>query len=215
MPNQRNCRSKLTFVIRIAFGKETSPGDTTPSLGSPAGAAVPAGRISSQASIPAKRMALKLAPGITAARQIIPVATVAASTIPGEHSTLWLLLPPPSFKASILISPTFFFRCFVGDEPDQWRKCSDRYYPGKNGTTATHSSLGLPSSKQKHKHAKPHQPASAASSEYTQHPPRPGGLQSLSDFAAARLWPVTYLYSEGPPNATEFSNFVDCNKETC
>ncbi|XP_060655829.1 uncharacterized protein LOC132791066 isoform X1 [Drosophila nasuta] len=98
--------------------------------------------------------------------------------------------------------------CFVGDEADQWRKCSDRYYPGNS------TKLSNLSSKQKQKH-KPLQPATAASSEYTQHPPRPGGLQSLSDFAAARLWPVTYLYSEGPPNATEFSNFVDCNKETC
>ncbi|XP_026842343.1 uncharacterized protein LOC6591181 isoform X1 [Drosophila persimilis] len=113
--------------------------------------------------------------------------------------------------------------CFVGDESDQWRKCSDRYYPGKNGTQPTHSHLGLasPKEQQKQKH-QPHshqhshsQPATAASSEYSQHPPRPGGLQSLSDFAAARLWPVTYLYSEGPPNATEFSNFVDCNKESC
>ncbi|XP_064543963.1 uncharacterized protein LOC135432287 isoform X1 [Drosophila montana] len=106
--------------------------------------------------------------------------------------------------------------CFVGDEADQWRKCSDRYYPGSNSTKpSTHSSLGLPSGgKQKPKHQQA-TAATAASSEYTQHPPRPGGLQSLSDFAAARLWPVTYLYSEGPPNATEFSNFVDCNKETC
>ncbi|KAI8035712.1 hypothetical protein M5D96_011462 [Drosophila gunungcola] len=115
--------------------------------------------------------------------------------------------------------------CFVGDESDQWRKCSDRYFPGKNGTQATHSHLGLPSAKEQQKHPHPHphshphphhsQPATAASSEYSQHPPRPGGLQSLSDFAAARLWPVTYLYSEGPPNATEFSNFVDCNKDSC
>ncbi|KPU75776.1 uncharacterized protein Dana_GF12577, isoform B [Drosophila ananassae] len=108
--------------------------------------------------------------------------------------------------------------CFVGDEPDQWRKCSDRYFPGKNSTqpgpghSHTHSHLAQPSGKEKQKHP---QPATAASNEYSQHPPRPGGLQSLSDFAAARLWPVTYLYSEGPPNATEFSNFVDCNKESC
>ncbi|XP_017839409.2 uncharacterized protein LOC108597387 [Drosophila busckii] len=102
--------------------------------------------------------------------------------------------------------------CFVGDEPDQWRKCSDRYYPGggSNSTKPTHATHSLPSKKLKNK-----QPATAASNEYSQHPPRPGGLQSLSDFAAARLWPVTYLYSEGPPNATEFSNFVDCNKESC
>ncbi|XP_030380736.1 uncharacterized protein LOC115628667 [Scaptodrosophila lebanonensis] len=104
--------------------------------------------------------------------------------------------------------------CFVGDEPDQWRKCSDRYYPGSNSTHTTHNSIALASNKDKKKHH-PNQPATAASSEYNQHPPRPGGLQSLSDFAAARLWPVTYLYSEGPPNATEFSNFVDCNKESC
>ncbi|XP_037954207.1 uncharacterized protein LOC119684272 isoform X2 [Teleopsis dalmanni] len=96
--------------------------------------------------------------------------------------------------------------CPVGDEPDQWRKCSDRYYPSNN--TLTHSAITLPPSKNKKK------PNSGNNNEY-QHPPRPGGLQSLSDFAAARLWPVTYLYSEGPPNSTEFSNFVDCNKESC
>lgn len=100
----------------------------------------------------------------------------------------------------------------MGDERDQWRKCSDRYYP----TNQKHQSLTLPPTKSTDSKKRPldaeHQ--SSESTEY-QHPPRPGGLQSLSDFAAARLWPVTYLYSEGPPNSTEFSNFVDCNKESC
>lgn len=90
-------------------------------------------------------------------------------------------------------------RCYVGDEPDQWRKCSDRYFPGNS----THAAIKVKDvSKDKHR------------VEY-QRPPRPGGLHSLNDFTAARLWPVTYLYSEGPPNSTEFSNFVDCNKESC
>lgn len=85
----------------------------------------------------------------------------------------------------------------MGDEPDQWRKCSDRYYPGRR-----------PNSKIKvHEQDNKRQ-------DY-QSPPKPGGLHSLDDFTAARLWPVTYLYSEGPPNSTELSNFVDCNKESC
>ncbi|XP_073813437.1 uncharacterized protein isoform X2 [Musca autumnalis] len=104
--------------------------------------------------------------------------------------------------------------CFVGDEPDQWRKCSDRYYPGNH--TLTHSGLSVKPLKpsEKRKPSDSYSSAASTSEEY-QKPPRPGGLQNLSDFTAARLWPVTYLYSEGPPNSTEFSNFVDCNKETC
>ncbi|XP_055917150.1 uncharacterized protein LOC129949610 isoform X2 [Eupeodes corollae] len=96
--------------------------------------------------------------------------------------------------------------CFVGDEPDQWRKCSDRYYPGNKTTSIIHTHSGITLS--------PHKDKKKSNTSF-QRPPRPGGLQSLSDFTAARLWPVTYLYSEGPPNATEFSNFVDCNKESC
>ncbi|XP_061399331.1 uncharacterized protein LOC133335046 [Musca vetustissima] len=104
--------------------------------------------------------------------------------------------------------------CFVGDEPDQWRKCSDRYFPGNH--TLTHSGLSVKPLKpnEKRKPSDSYSSAASTSEEY-QKPPRPGGLQNLSDFTAARLWPVTYLYSEGPPNATEFSNFVDCNKESC
>ncbi|KNC30847.1 hypothetical protein FF38_01573 [Lucilia cuprina] len=103
--------------------------------------------------------------------------------------------------------------CFVGDEPDQWRKCSDRYYPGNH--TLTHSGLSVKPLKSTDKRKPADSFTSASNSDEYQKPPRPGGLQSLSDFTAARLWPVTYLYSEGPPNSTEFSNFVDCNKETC
>uniref|UniRef100_A0A1I8QFB9 Apple domain-containing protein n=1 Tax=Stomoxys calcitrans TaxID=35570 RepID=A0A1I8QFB9_STOCA len=103
--------------------------------------------------------------------------------------------------------------CFVGDEPDQWRKCSDRYYPGNH--TLTHSGLSVKPLKPSDKRKPSDSYSSASTSDEYQKPPRPGGLQSLSDFTAARLWPVTYLYSEGPPNSTEFSNFVDCNKETC
>ncbi|CAD7077828.1 unnamed protein product [Hermetia illucens] len=88
--------------------------------------------------------------------------------------------------------------CFVGDEPDQWRKCSDRYFPGNN----THQGIT-------------YAPGDKRKPEHYQQPPRPGGLHSLTEFTAARLWPVTYLYSEGPPNSTELSNFVDCNKENC
>lgn len=94
------------------------------------------------------------------------------------------------------ISPNY--RCFVGDEPDQWRKCSDRYFPGNN----THQGIT-------------YAPGDKRKPEHYQQPPRPGGLHSLTEFTAARLWPVTYLYSEGPPNSTELSNFVDCNKENC
>lgn len=56
---------------------------------------------------------------------------------------------------------------------------------------------------------------SNSSESYHQKPPIPGGLQNLEDIASARLWPVTYLYSSGPPNSTDLSNFVDCSKEIC
>lgn len=113
---------------------------------------------------------------------------------------------------SNLLLPSFS-RCFVGDEPDQWRKCSDRYFPGNH--TLTHSGLNVKPLNPSDKRKPTDSYSSASTSDEYQKPPRPGGLQSLSDFTAARLWPVTYLYSEGPPNSTEFSNFVDCNKETC
>ncbi|XP_055680028.1 uncharacterized protein LOC129788061 isoform X2 [Lutzomyia longipalpis] len=86
--------------------------------------------------------------------------------------------------------------CYVGDKLDQWRTCSDRYFPGKPS-----SQLSTHPTKKK--------------GEIYQQPPRPGGLQSLEEFSAARLWPITFLYNEGPPNSTELSNVVDCKKEDC
>ncbi|XP_037050767.1 uncharacterized protein LOC119084803 [Bradysia coprophila] len=94
--------------------------------------------------------------------------------------------------------------CFVGDRPDQWRTCSDRYFPSPSESTNRPTKVAVtyaPSNKKK-------------GEAYHQAPPKPGGL-NLEDIASARLWPVTYLYSSGPPNTTELSNFVDCNKETC
>lgn len=117
-------------------------------------------------------------------------------------------------------------RCFVGDGPDQWRTCSDRYYPlsssassnqvssnqvlstGSNSTNKKKiSTISYTTNKRKG--------VNSISDSYHQQPPRPGGLQNLEDIASARLWPVTYLYSSGPPNSTDLSNFVDCNKESC
>lgn len=95
------------------------------------------------------------------------------------------------------------YRCFVGDQHDQWRTCSDRYFPKTTKKRpASSSAIAYAASTTKKKIVDP----------YHQSPPRPGGLE---DVAAARLWPVTYLYSTGPPNSTELSNFVDCNKENC
>lgn len=119
-------------------------------------------------------------------------------------------------------------RCFVGEGPDQWRTCSDRYYPNRSGSptssgsnsNSNSGSIGTSSSSPfstKNKGSAitytPNKPKGDA--VYHQDPPRPGNLQSLEDIASARLWPITYLYSSGPPNSTELSNFVDCNKENC
>lgn len=140
----------------------------------------------------------KLGHGTIAARQITPVAIHRGLIIRGTFV----------FSAKIY-RDTFFnlardIRCFVGDQHDQWRTCSERYYPTTKAKRPGHTAAN----------------AFAASSNkkkvvvgpYHQAPPRPGGLE---DVAAARLWPVTYLYSSGPPNSTELSNFVDCNKESC
>ncbi|XP_050086227.1 uncharacterized protein LOC126571606 [Anopheles aquasalis] len=87
--------------------------------------------------------------------------------------------------------------CFVGDAPDQWRKCSDKYFPKKQHDSRYQN---------KNKKGEIYQP-----------PPQPGGLRHLDDVTApAELWPVTYLYETGPPNATEISsNVIDCKKDTC
>lgn len=91
-------------------------------------------------------------------------------------------------------------RCLVGEGPDQWRTCSDRYFPNKKKPTNVAAIVYTPNKKK--------------SDAYHQAPPRPGGLQNLEDIAAARLWPVTYLYSSGPPNSTELSNFIECDKNS-
>lgn len=116
-------------------------------------------------------------------------------------------------------------RCFVGEGPDQWRTCSDRYFPLSSSSTHSHISSSISSSSSNSSsNKKKTSPISYTSNKrkgantndsYHQQPPRPGGLQNLEDIASARLWPITYLYSSGPPNSTELSNFVDCNKETC
>uniref|UniRef100_A0AAG5DRB9 Apple domain-containing protein n=1 Tax=Anopheles atroparvus TaxID=41427 RepID=A0AAG5DRB9_ANOAO len=87
--------------------------------------------------------------------------------------------------------------CYVGDAPDQWRKCSDKYFPKKQHDSRYQN---------KNKKGEIYQP-----------PPKPGGLRHLDDVTApAELWPVTYLYEKGPPNATEISsNVIDCKKDKC
>lgn len=118
----------------------------------------------------------------------------------------------------------FRFRCFVGDGPDQWRTCSERYYPlgSSAGSSSSNQILSTSSNSTNRKKissisytTNKRKGANSNSDSYHQQPPRPGGLQNLEDIASARLWPVTYLYSSGPPNSTDLSNFVDCNKESC
>jgi len=83
--------------------------------------------------------------------------------------------------------------CYVGEKVDQWRTCSDRYYP----TTVRPISLAsLPSASYSSlvKANDPH--------EIIKELPKP--------------WPVTFFYSEGPPiNSTEISNFIDCKQDVC
>lgn len=148
-----------------------------------------------------------MVPGIIVAKPIIPVVTQEAFDILGRIETLFKYLVDYNF--------VLLLRCFVGDETDQWRKCSDRYFP-TNLTQPTHPEISLKNNLKSYtsklKHGSAHS-GSDGSDEY-QKAPR-GGIHSLNDFAAARLWPVTYLYNDGPPNSTELSNFVDCNKENC
>lgn len=122
-----------------------------------------------------------------------------------------------------------FHRCFVGDGPDQWRTCSDRYYPLSSSnsgnspiSSGSSNSGGNVNATNNKKKTSPisytsnkRKDQTNTSDAYHQQPPRPGGLQNLEDIASARLWPITYLYSSGPPNSTDLSNFVDCNKESC
>ena len=104
-----------------------------------------------------------------------------------------------------------YLRCFVGDKLDQWRQCSDRYYPVQtvSASTTNHIIKGSATiaSYIKDKNKK---------GEFYQSPPRPGGLQNLEEIREARLWPITYLYTDNPPNSTDLiSNVIDCKKDKC
>lgn len=105
-------------------------------------------------------------------------------------------------------------RCFVGDGIDQWRTCSDRYYPISNSNT-NHVTSSESNINKKKISPISYTTNKRKGDQYHQQPPRPGGLQNLEDIASARLWPITYIYSSGPPNSTELSNIVDCNEENC
>lgn len=81
----------------------------------------------------------------------------------------------------------------MGEKSDQWRTCSDRYFP----TTIRPYSLtaSLPSS-------------------FTSLSSNKEGREIIKDLP--KPWPVTFFYSEGPPiNSTEISNFIDCKREVC
>lgn len=119
--------------------------------------------------------------------------------------------------------------CFVGDGSDQWRKCSDKYYPPSTvGPGASpvrgpdHNSITISSDQQVSAPItitiSTQSPLDEDDNSIHQRPPRPGGLDRQDrqeSPGVARLWPVTYLYSSGPPNGTDLSNYVDCNKEHC
>ncbi|XP_065081067.1 uncharacterized protein LOC135703711 [Ochlerotatus camptorhynchus] len=115
--------------------------------------------------------------------------------------------------------------CFVGDAPDQWRKCSDKYFPKKSNQHGHGHPNGLTDgTRYQDKNKK---------GEVYQSPPKPGGLRHVDDVTApAELWPVTFLYDKGPPgsgmtvaaskqiplaiNATQLnSNVIDCKKDKC
>lgn len=190
-------------------------GDTSLSQEFRAGRTQSARRTWSLASIPARLTPERSDLGIIVVAMIIPVGIRKDSTIPGE-------LQVEMVCKLVLLMELFPLRCFVGEQPDQWRNCSDRYFPvstfssGVGGghvgsaTTTITSSIST-SSSNKYQTVKRHKNKKG---QIYQSPPRPGlGLQSLEDFSAARLWPITYLYKDGPPNSTELSNFVDCKKE--
>lgn len=169
-------------------------------------------------------MAMKLALGIIAVNQIILVVIRKDSIIHGKWSNqifYFVLRKQNSIFTRWNFNCVFCkffqinFRCFVGDGTDQWRTCSDRYYPLSSSGSSQIAVTTTSSNNKKKTSAISYTPNKRKGDQYHQQPPRPGGLQNLEDIASARLWPVTYLYSSGPPNSTELSNFVDCNKENC
>lgn len=123
----------------------------------------------------------------------------------------------------------------MGDGSDQWRKCSDKYYPSSTPGPGPgpvlgpdHNTITITSDQQVSAPItitiSTQSPLDDDNNAIHQRPPRPGGLDRLDrenrqdrqeSPGVARLWPVTYLYSTGPPNGTDLSNYVDCNKERC
>lgn len=169
-------------------------------------------------------MVMKLVHGTIAVALITHVDILKASTILGKFWFFSFSFSPFQNKFSTIFFCRCIHRCFVGEGPDQWRTCSDRYYPvSTSGNSPISSDNGNVNSTSNKKKTSPISYTSSnkrkeqtnTSDAYHQQPPRPGGLQNLEDIASARLWPITYLYSSGPPNSTDLSNFVDCNKESC
>jgi hypothetical protein len=140
----------------------------------------------------------KLDRGIIAVRMIIRVVILETLTIHGKNK----LNENEKFHYSSLLS-CLLQRCFVGDTPDQWRTCSEKYFPTKSPISSSGSSGGVTRFPNRKK------------GEIYQSPPRPGGLQHDEVPSGAKLWPVTFLHSEGPPNSTDISNVIDCKKDKC
>lgn len=106
------------------------------------------------------------------------------------------------------------FRCYVGDISDQWRTCSEQYFPPpKRRPSSTPPSVIIETTVSQH----PFSSTTIQTDSFHQAPPKPGGLLRVDDLRTARLWPVTYIYSAGPPNITQEISFnvVDCIKERC
>lgn len=173
-------------------------------------------------------MVMKLVHGTIAVVLITHVDILKASTILGKANVLVFVFLLFVISKQILNNFCYccccIYRCFVGEGPDQWRTCSDRYYPvstsGNSPISSDNGNVNATSNKKKtspisYTSSNKRKEQSNTSDAYHQQPPRPGGLQNLEDIASARLWPITYLYSSGPPNSTDLSNFVDCNKESC
>ncbi|XP_067004157.2 uncharacterized protein [Anabrus simplex] len=111
--------------------------------------------------------------------------------------------------------------CYVGEaSQDQWRPCSDHYYPYPGhdeahgpgpGPRPTHGAYDIPHGE--------HSPYSGYDEEYPGPPPG-HDVYHYNDYGPPRYWPVAYLHHEAPPNSTYldkprphldvgFDNYVD------
>ncbi|CAH0716955.1 unnamed protein product, partial [Brenthis ino] len=96
--------------------------------------------------------------------------------------------------------------CYVGPSPDQWRPCSEKYYP-YHQHKVPHPSLGTRGYTRVPTEDRPH-------IKYQRNPPPPASGHwvpvSESDDEPAgglgvpRYWPVSYLHKGPPPNTTYF-----------